>query len=251
MLYQQILDTIVNKCKELFQSNLTGVYLHGSMAMGCFNPQKSDIDLLIVIENDITDEQKLDFMKVVIEQNKLAPEKGIELSIVKKAYCNKFVYPTPFELHFSNAHLQWFHDNPSDYIQKMNGTDKDLAAHFTIIKKYGIALCGEDIDSVFSDVPKEDYIDSIMCDIEEADKEILENSVYIILNLCRVAAFLKEELITSKKQGGEWGLQNLDAQYHNLISEALQCYEKGNEMQIDEEEAQAFIAYMKKELLRR
>lgn len=41
MLYQQILDNIVNKCKELFQANLTGVYLHGSMAMGCFNPEKS------------------------------------------------------------------------------------------------------------------------------------------------------------------------------------------------------------------
>lgn len=87
----------------------------------------------------------------------------------------------------------------------MKGTDKDLAAHFTIIKKYGIALYGMDIEKVFGNVPKEDYIDSIMCDIEEADEEILENPVYIILNLCRVAAFLKDGAITSKKQGGEWG----------------------------------------------
>ena len=244
MLYQQILDNIVNKCKELFQANLTGVYLHGSMAMGCFNPEKSDIDLLIVVENDITDEQKMEFMKEVIEQNKLAPEKGIELSIVKKAYCNKFVYPTPFELHFSRAHLQWFYDNPVDYIQKMKGTDKDLAAHFTIIKKYGLVLYGMDIEKVFGNVPKEDYIDSIMCDIEEADEEILENPVYIILNLCRVAAFLKDGAITSKKQGGEWGEQNLDSQYHKFISEALKCYESGNEMMIDKVEAQKFTEYM-------
>ena len=164
--------------------------------------------------------------------------------IRKKAYCNKFVYPTPFELHFSRAHLQWFYDNPVDYIQKMKGTDKDLAAHFTIIKKYGIALYGMDIEKVFGNVPKEDYIDSIMCDIEEADEEILENPVYIILNLCRVAAFLKDEAITSKKQGGEWGEQNLDSQYHNFISEALKCYESGNEMMIDKVEAQKFTEYM-------
>ena len=106
MLYQEIIEKIVNKSKEIFQSHLTEVYLHDSMAMGCFHPKKSDIDLLIVIENDITDNQKLVFMKEIMEQNKVAPEKGIELSIVKKAYCQNFVYPTLFELHFSNAHLQ-------------------------------------------------------------------------------------------------------------------------------------------------
>ena len=97
--------------------------------------------------------------------NKAAPSKGIELSIVKEAYCKEFLYPTPFELHFSNMHLQWFRDNPKDYIQKMNGTDKDLAAHFKIIKKYGIALYGSQIDDVFADVPRNNYIDSILCDI--------------------------------------------------------------------------------------
>ena len=99
-----------------------------------------------------------------------------------------------------------------DYVQKMNGTDKDLAAHFTITKKYGIVLYGADIDSVFGEVPKMDYIDSILSDIEEANEEILENPIYITLNLCRVAAFLKDGLITSKKQGGEWGKENLDLQ---------------------------------------
>lgn len=56
-----------------------------------------------------------------------------KLSIVKMDVCKPFVYPTPFELHFSNAYLQWYKTNPLDYVEKMNGVDKDLAAHFTII----------------------------------------------------------------------------------------------------------------------
>lgn len=136
----------------------------------------------------------------MIEYNKIAPSKGIELSIVKLEYCRHFLYPTPFELHFSNAHLQWYLDNPADYIRKMRGTDKDLAAHFTIIKAYGIVLYGAGINEVFADVPRNNYIDSIWADIEGARAEILENPVYIILNLCRVAAFLKDNLILSKKQ---------------------------------------------------
>lgn len=244
MLYQNILDEIVDKSKLIFKEELTGIYLHGSLAMGCFNPSKSDIDLIIVIKNDITDIQKLQFMNYVVELNKIAPSKGIELSIVKKEYCTNFLYPTPFELHFSNAHLQWFVDNPEDYIHKMNGTDKDLAAHFKIIKKYGVVLQGEEINDVFADVPRKEYIDSIWFDVEGAREVILKEPVYMILNLCRVAAFLKNDLILSKKQGGEWALQNLPAQYHALISEALQSYMLGNEMDLDNLETQRFADYM-------
>ena len=244
MFYQNILDEIVDKSKMIFKGNLTGIYLHGSLAMGCFNPDKSDIDLMIVIENSITDTQKLQFMNHVVELNKTAPKKGIELSIVKKEYCRNFLYPTPFELHFSNAHLQWFIDDPAAYIHKMNGTDKDLAAHFTIIKKYGVVLYGEEINDVFADVPEKDYVDSIWHDVEGAGEDILEEPVYVILNLCRVAAFLKNGLILSKKQGGEWALQNLSAQYHALISKALQSYRMGTEMDLDYMEAQKFADSM-------
>lgn len=244
MLYQSLLNKIVDKSIKIFKENLIGIYLHGSLAMGCFNPDKSDIDLIIVIRNNITDIQKLQFMNHIVEVNKIAPGKGIELSIVKEEYCKNFLYPTPFELHFSNAHLQWFIDNPTDYIQKMNGTDKDLAAHFKIIKKYGVVLQGEAINNEFDDVPRKDYIDSIWLDVEGAKKDILEEPIYVILNLCRVAAFLKSDLILSKKQGGEWALQNLSTQYHTLISNAVQSYIHENEMDLDNMEAQEFADYM-------
>lgn len=244
MMYQNILDQIVDKSKKIFGEELVGVYLHGSLAMGCFNPDRSDIDVLIVIQKNITDKQKMTFMEDIVELNKLAPSKGIELSIVRKEYCQVFLYPTPFELHFSNMHLQWFKDNPIDYINKMQGTDKDLAAHFTIIKKYGIILYGEAIEDVFADVPRENYIDSIWYDIEGAKEEIIENPVYIILNLCRVVAYLKDNLITSKKSGGEWALHNLASEYQNIISSALQGYEYGKDVHINEEEAHKFSDYM-------
>lgn len=59
MVYQEILNEIVKQSKKLLGVELVGIYLHGSMAMGCFNSDKSDIDLLIVIKNSITDIQKL------------------------------------------------------------------------------------------------------------------------------------------------------------------------------------------------
>ena len=43
MPYQNILDEFVNTTQQIMEGKLTGIYLHGSMAMGCFNPKKSDI----------------------------------------------------------------------------------------------------------------------------------------------------------------------------------------------------------------
>ena len=60
--------------------------------MGCFNPDKSDIDLIIVTEEAPTEEQKLQLMEQTVGLNELAPEKGIEMSVVKRSCCETVSY---------------------------------------------------------------------------------------------------------------------------------------------------------------
>lgn len=244
MSYQNILDELVDFTRQIFREKLTGVYLHGSMAMGCFNPKKSDIDLIVIVESSISDMQKMQFMERIVSLNKQAPAKGLEVSIVKREYCNPFTYPTPFELHFSPAHLQWFHDDPHGYIENMKGVDIDLAAHFTIINHYGIVLCGEAVEKVFADVLRKDYADSICADIENAKEEIIENPVYIILNLCRVVAFLEDGLYLSKEEGGKWAMEHLQLNDSALIADALECYASDKDMSVERSMAVSFAEEM-------
>ena len=244
MLYQNLINDFIAAAKAIMGEKLTGIYLHGSLAMGCFNPDKSDIDLIIVIEQNISDEQKMKFMERVVALNQQAPAKGLEMSIVLRKYCNPFVYPTPFELHFSPTYLQWFHDAPQNYVQNMKGDDKDLAAHFTIIRQYGVTLYGEKIDNVFAEVPRKDYIDSIWEDVREAREEILEQPVYITLNLCRVLAFCRDGLCLSKQDGARWAIEHLSAEYTPIILDALTCYQTDQEMVIEEESGRVFADEM-------
>ena len=46
MKYQKLLQDFTDMCKYLIGPRLTGIYLHGSLAMGCFHADKSDIDLI-------------------------------------------------------------------------------------------------------------------------------------------------------------------------------------------------------------
>lgn len=245
---QELLDKLVEYSCHIFENNLVGIYLHGSMAMGCFNGMKSDIDILVVVGNSITDLQKKRFMDVIVDLNENAPAKGIEMSLVKSEYCKNFVYPTPFDLHFSTMHLNWYKRNSKDYIEKMNGTDHDLAAHFVITTNRGIVLYGKAISEVFGEIPSEAYLDSIKSDIKDSQDEVIDNPIYIILNLCRVLSYVEDGLVLSKKEGGEWGIKNINSKYRGLIKDALVCYSSDQDLIVNHSLALEYCKYIKNKI---
>ena len=58
-----ILDEIVKSYYGILKDNLVGIYLHGSLALGCFNPKVSDIDFLIVARDKLSLEVKREVVK--------------------------------------------------------------------------------------------------------------------------------------------------------------------------------------------
>ena len=240
---KNLLKDFVEHSKKILKDNLVGVYLHGSLVMECFNPEKSDIDLIVVINQPLLNSVKREYMDMVVKCNDLAPAKGIEMSIVLRGVCNPFAYPTPFELHFSSMHLKWYKDNPEEYIRKMNGEDIDLAAHFTILNKRGICLYGAPIKSVFAEVPNSNYMDSICNDISDAKENIEKDTMYLVLNLARVLAYKEDGLILSKKECVKWAIKNVPKEYHKLIEDAMREYTENIKIMYDIVLAKRYVKY--------
>lgn len=224
MEYTTILERIKEQYQDILRDELIGIYVHGSIAFGCFNPKKSDIDFLVVIKQTLSLEAKKRMIQVLMELSKYAPAKGLEMSVVRLEVCKNFCYPTPFELHFSNMHLQSCEENLEEYCKRMNGYDIDLAGHFMVTKSVGYTIFGLPIDEVFGEIPKEAYLDSIKNDIDHAVEDIVEEPVYVILNLCRVLAYISEPKVLSKEQGGDWGIQHLPEIYTKIVKHALNEY---------------------------
>ena len=81
---EDITSIFVERSREILGDNLAGVYLHGSAAMGCYNEKKSDIDIVVVIYETVSNDTKRRLMDMVVQLSADAPAKGLELSVVKK-----------------------------------------------------------------------------------------------------------------------------------------------------------------------
>ena len=241
---ERLIKDFVERSEEILRDNLVGVYLHGSAVLGCFNADKSDIDLITVVDRPLSVPVKRAYMDMVVACSARGPAKGIEMSVVLREACRPFVYPTPYELHFSPMHLDRYRQDPEEYIRSMQGEDKDLAAHFTILNKRGRCLCGAPIEDVFAEVPGRHYLDSLWSDVAEAPERIAEEPMYLTLNLARVLAYREEELVLSKQEGGDWALRRLPAEYRPLIGDALREYTLSAEVVYDNELARRYAGYM-------
>jgi predicted nucleotidyltransferase len=241
---QSLLAHLVEKFRLLLGENLVGVYLHGSLAMGCFNPRTSDVDFIVVVSEKLDVETKKAIIAFVLEPAKDAPAKGLEFSVVLLNETQHVTYPTPYELHYSEAWREVYQSGQADY--ETPRRDPDLAAHFVMVRRRGICLYGRPIDEVFAEGAEAYYWASIANDARDILGKVAENPVYSILNLCRVLAFKRERLITSKAEGGSWGLANLDPQYHPLIRQALHEYAAADPMNVawDKERLDDFAEYV-------
>ncbi|WHZ55826.1 aminoglycoside adenylyltransferase domain-containing protein [Metabacillus hrfriensis] len=208
---KSLLNELIELFIEVCKNNLSGIYLHGSLAMNGFNKEASDVDILTVVKSSMKIKEKRMLLNGLQTLKSELPAKGIELSVITKDSIHHFDYPTPYEFHFSK-----------EYKELDAGFDYDLAAHMMVVFHRGKCLYGMGIQNQFKPMDEKYYTDSILRDVLNAP--INENPLYYTLNLCRVLAYLKEKRIMSKKEGGEWGLENLPEPHRAAVDFYLKLY---------------------------
>jgi len=239
-----LLRRIAERYQSILGDNLTGVYAHGSLAFGCFRWDKSDIDFLVVTEREPSLEQKRQMIEALLAWDREAPPKGFEMSVVLAEDCRRAAHPSPYLLHFSNAHKAQYQQDLTGYCREMHGVDPDLIAHYGVTRAVGRAVCGRPVEEVFGPVRKADYLDSIRADLAQAEQDVTDNPVYVILNLCRALAYQREGLVLSKAQGGAWAVEAMPEDTE-VIRVALYAYTTDRAFQMDAARTVDFAARQK------
>ena len=212
------LDELVEDVRDVVGEDVVGVYLHGSLALGCFNPALSDIDLLVVTRRALTPEQRQALGPVLSRSGR------IEISFLTARSLRPWRHPAPFDLHFS-----W---NQGRLVGP--GEDYDLAAHVRVTRHAGVALLGPPPAEVFPEVPWEDYEDSLRRDLAWSRNNATE--LYGVLSPARIWATLTTKEIHSKESGAAWALERSPADFRPLLERALEMYLTGDEQHAFERE---------------
>jgi len=224
---QKYVSGLVDLLKCELKDNLTGVYLHGSLATGSWFWPKSDLDVLAVVYKRLDPERARETNLSIARYAENRPlTGGVELSVITAETAGNVPDAMPFELHYSEDWRQRILDDQVVYGNAP--VDIDLQAHLMCVKKRGVCLFGKRIGEVFGDVSWRNFLAAVLDDFSwiMADENICESPYYGILNICRVLQTVteKDQRILSKYEGGMWGLEDLPDEYIPLIQKALDIY---------------------------
>ncbi len=218
-------ERLVRGFENELGENLVGIYLHGSVAMGCFNPETSDLDLLIRTRDCLPVETKRRVIEMLLKVDRTPRQ--IELALLCDQDLYPWRYPTPFDLYYNDDRRFFTEELTTGKWRQWSRKgqfDEDLAAHITITRLRGICLWGEPIERAFPKVPPADYRASILSDMDWAIARIEKIPVYVVLNLSRIYAYVRDGIICSKEEGGVWALGALPQGLQPIVAQALALY---------------------------
>lgn len=244
---QQQLTQLIAEVEAELAGNLTGIYLHGSLAMGSFNPERSDLDLLVVTRQPLSLATKRWLAETLLRRS--AQPHPIEISFLRRDDLVPWHYPTPYDFHYSETWRERFQRELADRAWEgwndSQQRDPDLAAHITVINQRGLCLSGVAIAEIFPAVPRQDYLHSVLGDVRDGLENLTGDPVYGILNACRTYAYLRQGHIYSKEEGGVWALEVLPESLREVAMGALAIYRgEPGAGPLEKDQLETFAAYI-------
>ena len=228
--------------------DLVGLYVHGSLALGCFNPAWSDIDILAVTGRNLTEEEKLALVDVFLRLS-LDPY-AVEADLLSVEQLRNWRHPSPFELHYSEWRRARWEADPRATLASFPDGSADLAAHVAVARAEGIAVIGPPPQEIFPRVPDADFRDSLLRDLAWC-RDVESGDLYGILSPCRIWAALATGEVHSKASGAQWALSRLPVDLRPMVDRALATYSGADEpTDVDETERGRLIDFIEEHVRR-
>jgi len=239
-----LLDRLADDFPRLLADNLVGVYLWGSLTYAAFDARCSDADVIVVTSKDVSDKEfsaleawferqlannpwtaKLD-MRFIIDQEFLD----------KTSRCCGY--------HFGQLARHGSDGNPLIWLN---------------IAQSGITLCGRPAKEIAPEIPRAVLTDALLLELEylrqdlaanagdKSDSAFFHNS-YAVLTACRIFYTARNNALVSKDVAADWTLQNVPAEWHEVIgaAQANRLAGQGEKTESLETDALDFVCHVER-----
>ena len=234
---------------SLLQSKIAGVYLGGSMVLGAFDKNTSDIDLTVVVNNDLSLSDKVSITSFLLTVNRRPCRLEI-VFIVKETMLSS--QRPPIHLFFCDYWIKTHKkvalgEGNVEELLNIIFSDSDVITELKLIKQSGICVYGLPINEMITDVQDELFWDTLSSQAVDSyvESEDVSQSAFKILQLCRFLAYAKIGIMLSKPKAAEWAITEVPSTYHSVILFSLyEKYKMGDGTPCTVDEAKLFKLYV-------
>ncbi len=215
------LRLFVDRVRVLLGECLVGIYLHGSLALGDFEAQTSDIDFVVVTKEELS---AADYLKMQSMHAALLRYPSPWATKLEGAYIPKDAFRRHDSKHATHP---WLGSDGHFAVEHLS-SDWVLQRH--VLRTKGIVLVGP---------PLSDLIDVVtMNDIKQACRDLMRSwwtppfasperfeaaayQRYTVLTMCRMLVTQATGEVVSKPVAARWCLEHADKQWQALIGWAV------------------------------
>lgn len=242
-----VLRAFEARIRVILASQFLGMYLYGSLALGNFDPQTSDIDFIVVTEDELADHC---------------------YAALQEMHAQFDVSGSPWAARVEAAYitqgaLQHSAPTQAQYPQVEKGTklfkaplEIGWAFQLHTLREYGAVISGPDPRSITSSVDRASMRRAVAAiatgwqNQAGQDPEWMEwvrlrdAQSFVVLTLCRMLYSLETGDVTSKPAAARWAKKTLDPHWTALIDRALiGQHQPGEAAAGDVEDTLALIKY--------
>jgi predicted nucleotidyltransferase len=217
----RVLRDLHRRIRDILDEQFIGMYLYGSLAMGDFEPSRSDIDFVVVTDNHLPVPiiEELESMHMDLARKGSKWEQKLEGAYVPKAIIRRHApehppVPTINEGSFYMAPL---------------GSDWVLQRY--VLREIGSGVDGPSLRRLIDPVGPGDLRAAILEVIDQwwepmlADPSRLQDPGYqpfAVLSMCRSLYTMRKGELATKSTAARWAIASLPAEWSSLIEHALQ-----------------------------
>lgn len=227
---EALLGRLTDEIRRSLDGSLVGLYVYGSLVTGDFDKDRSDIDLLAVVDTDLGGDtfDRLDRMHKRFVQDHPAWEDRIEVAYVPSGALWNFKTRTGRIAVISPG--EPFH---------LKTAGKDWLINWYMVREVGVTLCGPPSRALIPEISHAEFVEAVR-EQAEAWKEWVFRmrtpgaQCYAVLTLCRALYTNTHGRQASKKQAALWAEDCLP-QWTPLIQQSLDWLSGQGEGETDDE----------------
>jgi predicted nucleotidyltransferase len=218
---QALMEPFLENVKTVLGERLVGLYLHGSLATGDFNPQTSDVDFLVVTSGRLATETFLELKKMHarLYTSNLAWSQKLEGAYIPR---NELRRHDP-----AHSPVAWLGVDGHFALETLGS---DWVIQRWILREKGVVVAGPPLEGMIDPVSAADLQEAVRGSLQEwwsppfpspERFDSREYQVYVILTMCRSLYVLANGCIASKPAAARWAMETLGEPWTRLVSEAL------------------------------